>query len=243
MSYRLGAGAIRYSRRAPIAGPEAVPDEEVSKPEGAAGPACPEGPLLDALRRGDERAFEWLIDQQTATMLRLARRYTPSSAIAEEVVQETWLAVVRGLGSFEGRSSLRTWIFRILVNKAKSSGLAERRNAPMYDEGESEWDDGAVADAARLRGPPSGYWSLPPNLWDELPEDRLLASETLAVIERAVERLRPAQQAVFVLRDLQNWTSAEVCETLDLTEANQRVLLHRARARVRSAIEEYFDAR
>lgn len=218
-------------------------DEEASKAEGAEGPDWPDGPLLDALRRGDERAFEWLIDQHTAAMLRVARLYTPTPAIAEEVVQETWLAVVRGLDSFEGRSSLRTWILRILANKAKSSGLAERRNVPMYDEGESESDDGTVADPARLRGPPSGYWSLPPNLWDELPEDRLLASETLAVIERAVESLRPAQQAVFVLRDLQNWTSAEVCETLDLTEANQRVLLHRARARVRSAIEEYFDAR
>jgi RNA polymerase sigma-70 factor (ECF subfamily) len=202
-----------------------------------------DGPLLDALRRGDDQAFEWLIEQHTPAMLRLALSYTATPASAEEVVQETWLAVVRGIDSFEGRSSLRTWIFRILVNKAKSSGLAERRNVPLSDQDEVIAGDPGTIDPARFRGPPRGYWSSPPSHWDELPEDRLLAGEALAVVGRAVRSLPPAQQAVFELRDLQHWTSGEVCETLGLTEANQRVLLHRARSRLRSAIEEYFDAR
>lgn len=204
--------------------------------------ASAELPLLDRLRDGDERAFEALIDQHTLAMLRLAQLYVPTRAVAEEVVQETWLAVVRGLGSFEGRSSLRTWIFRILLNKAKSSGLAERRNLPLDDLDGGDAEAHAV-DPSRFAGRPRGYWSSPPNHWDELPEDRLLARETLAVMERAMEGLPRGQQAVFELRDLQHWTAVEVCEALGITEANQRVLLHRARGRMRTAIEEYFDAR
>ncbi|MDP9402601.1 MAG: RNA polymerase sigma factor [Actinomycetota bacterium] len=218
-------------------------DDEAIAAQGDTPPGSADVSLLDALRRGDERAFESLIDEHTPAMLRLALLYAPTRAIAEEVVQETWLGVVRGLGSFEGRSSLRTWIFRILVNRAKSSGLAERRNVHLSTEAEDDADGGFVVDPARFGGPPRGYWSSPPNQWDELPEDRLLASETLAVVERAVEALPSGQQAVFELRDLRHWTSAEVCEALGLTETNQRVLLHRARARVRNAIEEYFDGR
>ncbi len=217
-------------------------DNDAIEAQGATRPAWADGPLLDALRRGDERVFASLIDQHTAAMLRLAMLYAPTRAIAEEAVQETWLGVVRGVDSFEGRSSLRTWIFRILVNQAKSSGLAERRHVPLAAETEGDADGQPVVDPVRFRGLPRGYWSSPPNYWDELPEDRLLATETFAVVERAVESLPPGQQAVFELRDLQHWTSAEVCEALDLTEGNQRVLLHRARARVRSAIEDYFDA-
>ncbi len=198
-------------------------------------------PLVDALRGGDERAFASLVDQHTPSMLRLAQLHVPTRAIAEEVVQEAWLAVVRGLGSFEGRSSLRTWIFRILLNKAKSSGLAEPRNLPLGDDNGEEAEGPPVVDPARFGGIPRGYWSSPPNHWDELPEDRLLAKETLAVVERAVESLPRTQQVVFELRHVQHWTSAEVCESLGITEANQRVLLHRARGRVRTAIEEYFD--
>lgn len=173
-------------------------------------------------------------------MLRVAVLYAPSPAIAEEVLQETWLAVIGGLGSFEGRSSLRTWIYRILVNKAKSSGMSERRTVSLSAEAEAAGPP--AVDPTRFEGPPRDFWSSPPNNWDELPEDRLLATETLAVIERAMERLPPGQQAVFQLRDLRHWTSAEVRDVLELTEANQRVLLHRARARMRTAIEEYFRA-
>lgn len=243
MSHCLRRGAVRYTGRVPIAGTDAVADHEA---QDARETASADGPLLDALRRGDEPAFESLVDHHTPAMLRLALLYTATPALAEEAVQETWLAVLRGIDDFEARSSLRTWIFRILINKAKSSGVAERRNVPLPDEdGNGEGDDAgdpAVVDPARLRGPPPGYWSSAPNQWDELPEDRLLASEALAVIARAVKRLPRGQQAVFELRDLQQWTSAEVCETLGLTAGNQRVLLHRARARVRTAIEEYFDA-
>lgn len=217
-------------------------DDEAIERQGQPRPALLEDALLDGLRRGDEAAFESLIDRHTPAMLRLALFYVPSLAIAQEVVQETWLGVVRGLGSFEGRSSLRTWIFRILINKAKASGVAERRTLPFAAEGDGDAEAPSV-DPSRFRGPPRGYWSSPPNYWDELPEDRLLAGETLAVIQRAMESLPAGQQAVFELRDLQQWTSAEVCEALGLSEGNQRVLLHRARTRVRSAIEEYFDAR
>ncbi len=217
-------------------------DDEAIERQGQPRPALLEDALLDGLRRGDEAAFESLIDRHTPAMLHLALFYVPSLAIAQEVVQETWLGVVRGLGSFEGRSSLRTWIFRILINKAKASGVAERRTLPLAAEGDGDAEAPSV-DPSRFRGPPRGYWSSPPNYWDELPEDRLLAGETLAVIQRAMESLPAGQQAVFELRDLQQWTSAEVCEALGLSEGNQRVLLHRARTRVRSAIEEYFDAR
>ncbi len=217
-------------------------DDEAIERQGQPRPASLEDALLDGLRRGDEIAFESLIDRHTPAMLRLALFYVPNLAIAEEVVQETWLGVVRGLGSFEGRSSLRTWIFRILINKAKASGVAERRTLPLAAEGDGDAEAPSV-DPSRFRGPPRGYWSSPPNYWDELPEDRLLAGETLAVIQRAMESLPAGQQAVFELRDLQQWTSAEVCKALGLSEGNQRVLLHRARTRVRSAIEEYFDAR
>jgi len=217
-------------------------DDEAIERQGQPRLTSLEDALLDGLRRGDEVAFESLIDRHTSAMLRLALFYVPSLAIAEEVVQETWLGVVRGLGSFEGRSSLRTWIFRILINKAKASGVAERRTLPLAADGDGYAEVPSV-DPSRFRGPPRGYWSSPPNYWDELPEDRLLAGEALAVIQRAMESLPAGQQAVFELRDLQQWTSAEVCEALGLSEGNQRVLLHRARARVRSAIEEYFDAR
>ncbi len=218
-------------------------DDDVVGAKGSMRPELAQDPLVDALRDGDERAFASLIDQHAPAMLRLAQLHVPTRAIAEEVVQETWLAVVRGLDSFEGRSSLRTWIFRILLNKAKSLGLAEPRNLPLGDDGGEDAEGPPVVDPARFGGMPRGYWSSPPNHWDELPEDRLLAKETLAVVERAVESLPRGQQAVLALRDLQHWSSAEVCEALDISEANQRVLLHRARCRVRTAIEEYFDGR
>ncbi len=218
-------------------------EDEATPPHAAKAPPSAEGSLLDTLRGGDERAFASLVDQHTPAMLRLARLYVPTRSIAEEVVQETWLAVVRGLDSFEERSSLRTWIFRILLNKAKSSGVGQRRNLPLDDLDGGEAEGPPVVDPARFAGRPRGYWSSPPNHWDELPEDRLLARETLALVQRAMESLPRGQQAVFELRDLRHWSSGEVCEALGITAANQRVLLHRARARMRTAVEEYLDAR
>ena len=236
-SHRLGTGAVR-SR--PLTGGRGEPVAEERGPSTEAAPRrgpTPD-PIVVAMRQGDERVFASLVDQESPAMLRLASLYAPSRAIAEEVVQETWLAVIGGLDSFEGRSSLRTWIYRILVNRAKSSGTSQRRTVSLLAEAEAAGPP--AVDPARFEGPPLEHWCSPPNKWDELPEGRLLATETLAVIERAMERLPPGQQAVFELRDLRHWTAAEVCDVLELTDGNQRVLLHRARARMRTAIEEYF---
>ncbi len=244
MSYRLAWHSVRYTLCAGAVEVEAVADGEETRSHAATSQASAEGLLVDALRGGDERVFASLIDKHTSAMLRLALLYVPTRAVAEEVVQETWLAVMRGVASFEGRSSLRTWIFRILLNKAKSSGLAERRNLPLDDlDGGGEAEGPPVVDPARFTGLPRGYWSSPPSHWDELPEERLLARETLALVERAMASLPRSQRAVFELRDLQHWTAAEVCEALGITAANQRVLLHRARARMRTSVEEYLDAR
>lgn len=188
--------------------------------------------LLDALRAGDEDAFVTLLAEEGPTMLRLAMAYVGSQAVAEEVVQETWLAMLIGLPGFEGRSSIRTWLYSILTNRAQSRGTSEhrRRSLPL---------EGAVADETAERFTTRGQWVEPPSHWDELPEERLLVAETLGVVDRAIERLPAAQRCVVELRDRQAWSSAEVCEALDLSEGNQRVLLHRARRRLRAALEEH----
>lgn len=243
MSYRLAWHSVRYTLCAGAVEVEAMADDEGTRPHAATPPASQERLLVDALRGGDERVFASLVDKHTSAMLRLALLYVPTLAVAEEVVQETWLAVLRGVDSFEERSSLRTWIFRILLNKAKSSGMAERRNLPLDDLDGGDAEGPPVVDPTRFTGLPRGYWSSPPNHWDELPEEQLLARETLALVERAMERLPRGQRAVFELRDLQHWTAAEVCKALGITAANQRVLLHRARGRMRTSVEEYLDAR
>jgi RNA polymerase sigma-70 factor (ECF subfamily) len=171
-------------------------------------------------------------------MLRVAEMYVSSRAVAEDVVQEAWVGVLRGIGRFEGRSSLKTWLYRIVANTAKTRGVRESRSVPFSSLG----DDGDVGtvDADRFLGSGErfpGHWAVPPQAW--APEGRLLADETLDVVERAIEKLPPAQRAVITMRDVQGFTSEEVCNALDLTETNQRVLLHRARAKVRSALEEY----
>lgn len=202
--------------------------------EGGASAACAppqgDGAVLEALRRGDEGAFADLVERLTPAMLRLAAAYVPNRAVAEEVVQDTWLAVVRGLGAFEGRSSLRTWVYRILLNRARSTGDRERRSvvAELGDDPPPE----------RGRFAPSGAWSVPPTGWDEQPEDRLLAAETLGVVERAIAGLPFRQRLVVDLRDRQHLSAAEVGELLDLSDGNQRVLLHRGRRVVRAALEE-----
>ena len=171
-------------------------------------------------------------------MLRVAEMYVSSRAVAEDVVQEAWVGVLRGIGRFEGRSSLKTWLYRIVANTAKTRGVRESRSVPFSSLGD-DGDEGTV-DADRFLGSGDrfpGHWAVPPQAW--APEGRLLADETLGVVERAIEKLPPAQRAVITMRDVQGFTSEEVCNALDLTETNQRVLLHRARAKVRSALEEY----
>jgi RNA polymerase sigma-70 factor (ECF subfamily) len=193
--------------------------------------------LVAALRAGDEAAFRSLIERYHPLLVRVARSYVPTRAVAEEVAQETWLAVLEGIDRFEERSSLKTWLFRILTNKAKTRGERERRSLPFSS---FETDEPAV-EPERFRGPQepwTGHWSATPRAF---PEERLLAAEALAVIEDAIAALPPAQRAVITLRDVEGWSAEEVCNALTLSETNQRVLLHRARAKVRAALERYFD--
>jgi RNA polymerase sigma-70 factor (ECF subfamily) len=199
--------------------------------------------LTERLRNGDEAAFAGLIDAYSAPLLRLAVTFVQSPAVAEEVVQETWMAVVTGIGRFEGRSSVKTWLFKILTNKAKTRALRERRTIP-FSEFEVDNRDEPAVDAARFL-PAShpqwpGHWANPPQPWSMGPEGTALDRETLAVLKGALEDLPRAQRVVVALRDVHGWPSADVCAALDLSEANQRVLLHRGRSRLRAALERYF---
>ncbi len=192
--------------------------------------------LLSSLRTGDEAAFAALIDKYGPSLLRLASLYVPSRSVAEEVVQETWLAVLTGLERFEGRSSLKTWLFRILTNKAKTRGQRESRIRP-FSSFAADGDEGVTAvDVDRFAR--DGHWVEPPR---GVPEERLLAGETRRVVEEAIAALPPNQRAVITLRDVEGLSAGEACNVLGLSETNQRVLLHRARAKVRAALERYLE--
>jgi RNA polymerase sigma-70 factor, ECF subfamily len=199
--------------------------------------------LVARLRDGDERAFESLVEQHYGTMLALARNYVKTREVAEEVVQEAWIGVLKGLDRFEGRSSLKTWILRIVVNTAMTRGAREARSVPLSTlapEGEE-----AAVEPERFRGADDGFpghWRAYPGDWGALPEEKLLGRETLDVIARAIEQLPQAQRTVITLRDIQGCNAEEVCDALEVSDANQRVLLHRARSRVRAALEEHLDA-
>jgi len=200
--------------------------------------------LVERLRAGDEAAFMALVDALQPSMLRIARMYVTSSAVAEEVVQEAWLGVLRGIDGFQGRSSLRTWIVRILVNIAKTRGVREGRSVPFASLAGDDLDAPAWDPSAFL--PPdaesAGGWSTLPSDWRGMPEDRLLAGETFAVIRGVLDALPPMQAEVLRLRDGLGWSSDEVRNAMDITETNQRVLLHRARAKVRAALAAYFES-
>ncbi len=193
--------------------------------------------LVERLRAGDERAFMELVAAYQPAMVRLARTFVPSEAVAEEVAQETWLGVLNGLDRFEGRSSLKTWIFRILVNRARTRGERESRTVPFSSLERDDDEHGPTVDPDRFRD--DGFWGAPPRAWEGQPEDRLLSAETRRVIRDAIDMLPPAQRRVIGLRDVEGLSAQEVVELLDLTEVNQRVLLHRARAKVRQALEDY----
>jgi RNA polymerase sigma-70 factor, ECF subfamily len=200
--------------------------------------------LVERLRGGDESTFAGLIDAYSAPLLRLALTFVQNQAVAEEVVQETWMAVVTGIGRFEGRSSVKTWLFKILTNKAKTRALRERRTIPFSDFAVDNIDEPAVDPYRFLPADHSkwpGHWSSAPQPWSLGPEGTALDRETLAVLRRALEDLPRAQQVVVALRDVHGWPSADVCAALDLTEANQRVLLHRGRSRLRAVLECYFS--
>jgi RNA polymerase sigma-70 factor (ECF subfamily) len=211
-------------------------------------PYADDAALAAALRAGDAAAFTWLLDRYDGSLRRLARTYVSTADSADEVVQDTWLAVVKGIHGFEGRSSVSTWIYRILANIARSRGVREQRSVP-FSSAPGALDDGAgpavdperFVTKATAGGAPVGAWSRPPAPWEEEPEARLESRQTLDAVQAAIDALPPAQREVITLRDIEGWTADEVCNALELSETNQRVLLHRARSKVRRALEDHFD--
>ena len=197
-----------------------------------------EAALIDALRGGDERAFARLIDAHHSAMLRIVRLYVRDRSVAEEVVQETWLGVLEGIDRFEGRSSLKTWIYRILTNRAKSRAQREHRQLPFstLPDDEPEVNETRFHPIDDPKYPQQ--WAVPPRTW---PHEQILARETVQQLRDAIEHLPPAQQVIIGLRDIDGWSAEEVCNALEITPGSQRVLLHRARSRLRSALEDYFE--
>jgi RNA polymerase sigma-70 factor (ECF subfamily) len=199
-----------------------------------------EAELLASLRSGDDSAFAKLVDRYYGSMLRVARAYVATKEAAEDVVQEAWIGVLQGLDRFEGRSSLKTWLFRILIKKAITRGTRDARSVPFSSLGPDE----PAVDPSRFRdrGRWVGFWAVPPSSSDA-PERILVSKEARAKIGHVISTLPASQRLVITLRDVQGFTAAEACDLLDLTEANQRVLLHRARSKVRAALEAYLDDR
>ncbi len=204
-----------------------------------AGDETDEQQRVAALLAGDAAVFATLVDEHNDTMLRVARAILPSRSVAEEVVQETWLAILDGLPRFEGRSSLKTWMFRILTNRARTRAKREGRSTPLSSLGSD--DDGDPIDIERFD--PTGKWSRPPGRWEGSPEKLAADRELGAQIEAAIATLPERQRMVLELRDVKGWSSEEVRNVMEISETNQRVLLHRARARVRQALDDYLAGR
>ena len=201
-----------------------------------------EAELLARLRAGDEQAFEALVARHYGTMMAVAQTYVKTRAVAEEVVQEAWLGLLQSLERFEGRSSLKTWILAILVNKAKTRGVREARSVPFASLAPAH-DEPAV-EPERFRGPQDsfpGHWRAYPGTWGAAPDVALEDRETLRVAMRAIAALPVIQQTVIRMRDVEGYSADEVCAALEVSAANQRVLLHRARSRVRAALEAHLD--
>jgi RNA polymerase sigma-70 factor, ECF subfamily len=197
--------------------------------------------LLASLRAGDEAAFTSLVERYHGPMVNVARGYVRDRATAEEVVQDSWAAALRGLDRFEGRSALSTWLFRIVMNQAKTRAVRERRSVPMSALGDDP--DGPAVDPDRFHPaghPAAGGWSVPPRSWADEPEEKLVSRETRDMLLEAIDALPGLQRDVVWLRDVQGLSAMEVCDLLEITDANQRVLLHRGRSRVRQALESYF---
>lgn len=206
-------------------------------------PAPGERDLVARLLAGDEAAFESLVTDHHGSMLRVARIFLSKPDVAEEVVQETWLVVLRGLAAFEGRSSLKTWVFRILTNRARSRATREARVVPFAELASAE-DQGEAEAELERRFRADGHWQDPPADWRvHSAEALVLRREAMAHLGQALEQLPPAQRTVVTLRDVDGWSAAEVCATLQISEANQRVLLHRARTRLRRALEDVLGPR
>jgi RNA polymerase sigma-70 factor (ECF subfamily) len=208
-------------------------------------PPADDQSLVERAREGDEDAFAALVRRYSPMLMRLARMYVPTDALAEDVVQETWVAVLRGLDRFEGRSSFKTWLFRILVNRAKTRGVREHRSIPFAsvgggggagDDGDAN-GDGSAVDPSRFTS--SGAWTSAPADWHDDPETSLESEEALRIAREAIAELPERQRIVITLRDLEGLSSDEVRNVLDVSETNQRVLLHRARTKVRKALEDW----
>jgi RNA polymerase sigma-70 factor, ECF subfamily len=198
--------------------------------------------LVAGLRAGDEDAFATLVSRYHGSLKRIARMYVSTDSVAEEVVQETWLAVIDGIGRFEHRSSFRTWLFHILANKAKTRGVRERRTVPFSSLGPGDEEGEPTVAPDRFQGEGDtwpGHWASPPRPWED-PERRLASLEARERLRAAIATLPERQQAVLTLRDVEGLSAEEVSDLLDLTPGNQRVLLHRARAKVRAELEDWF---
>ena len=206
--------------------------------------------LVHQLQRGDEQAFAWLVDRYHLPLRRLALDFVATPAAADEVVQDTWLAVIEGIDRFEGRSSLKTWLYRILMNKARTRGVRDKRVLPFSSvstgggDGDGRDGDRPTFDPDRFRPEGDrwpGHWSAAPSSWNEQPPDRLSSAETLDEVRRAIDELPATQRTVITLRDVRGFDAEEVCSLLGITAGNQRVLLHRARAGVRRRLDRLFE--
>ena len=200
-----------------------------------------EDELVAALRNGDDAAFSWLLLTYDAALRRTARNFVATSAVADEVVQETWLGVIKGLDGFQQRSSLKTWIYQILLNTARTRGVRERRTIPFSATIDADGYEGVFPeDRFRPDGEEwGGWWANPARPWE--PAERFDRAETMGRVRDAIASLPDSQRVVISLRDIDGWTSEEVCDLLDLKPVNQRVLLHRARAGVRAKLEPYLE--
>ena len=198
--------------------------------------------LVAALRAKDEATFREVVSRYHGPMMRVASFHVSTRAVAEEVVQETWLAVVKGLEGFEGRSSFKTWVFSILANRARSRGTRERRTVPFSSLEHDEPTPGVPGDRFQpATGRWAGHWSEPPTPWSDVPAARLESQEIRTLIFDALRSLPPQQREVMALRDVEGWSAEEVCSALAMTDGNQRVLLHRARGKVRSVLEQNLE--
>lgn len=199
-----------------------------------------EGTVLERLRRGDEGAFDELVNQHHSALIRMAMGYVADREVAEEVVQDTWMAVIESLNRFEGRSSLRTWICGILIHKAKDRGVREKRHTTFSAFESYDDDNDEAVDPSRFQqtGEWAGHWAFPPQPWDDQTPEKLLASQqAVNAMQRAIEALPATLKEVFILRDVEGVDAKEICEMLKITETNLYVRLHRARERVRAAVE------
>lgn len=201
-----------------------------------------EAVLLKSLSEGDEDAFTWLVQQYHSSLVRVALSYVEDEVLAEEVAQETWIAVLKGLNRFESRSSLKTWIFTILVNRAKTYSQREKRNLLLSEfedllENEPTVDPGRFFPHDSQKSP--GHWIKHPTSWEDIPENIMLSRELMNVVLTAISALPSGQMAVITLCDIEGFSTEETCNILGVSETNQRVLLHRARAKIRSVLEKY----